>query len=323
MSVLYSSELTEKLNKYVEEKVDRRLFLICNYNPESLKVYGNDAKFMLGVMNLYKLFIDASICNKLGFLKKKYSLLFDYKRFEDIVSTVNSFRTYMGHNEDYRNGNEDDKRYVEQWFSRVIGKNYPETAEQYNKAVDELSKYGTESIAILEGFVEEVSNHIRKQEIVEDWEELIFDFYKRPNSKNIIKGHLRMSYQARQGSTNSYREVDMALWTESMLFYSEQSKIDTLKSLTKGRSLPASVLKDISEKIEENEKEIENKRRNVSAFLKKSEGELKPFDYLDYYASTFPQKIIDEYKSGSIRSLLPQDAVQQIIEDDFTDVPVR
>lgn len=323
MSVLYSSELAEKLNKCVEEKVDKRLFLICNYNPDSLKVYGNDAKFILGVMNLYKLFIDASICNKLGSLKKKYSLSFDNKRFEDILMATNSFRTFLGHNEDYRNGNEEDKKYVEQWFLRVVGKSYPETAEQYNKAVDELSKYGTESLAILESFIEEVSKHARKQEIIEDWEELIFEFYKRPNSKNIVKCHLKLAYQAKQGTLQNYREIDMALWTESMLFYPEQSKIDTLTSLTKGRNLQASVLKNISEKIEENEKEIGRKRKIISEFLKKPEDDLKPFDYLDYYTSIFPQRIIDKSNAGNISSFLPQEIVQQIIEDDFVDVPVR
>ncbi len=87
--------------------------------------------------------------------------------------------------------------------------------------------------------------------------------------------------------------------------------------------MQASVLKTISEKIEENEKTIEKKRKTVSVFLKKSEGDLKPFDYLDYYTSIFPEKIITEYKAGNISYLLPQDVVQQIIEDNFADVPVR
>ena len=323
VSVLYSSEPSEKLNKGVEEKVDKHLFLICNYNAESLKVYSNDAKFILGVMNLYKLLIDASICNKLGAIKKKYCMSFNYKRLEEIILAVNSFRTYLGHNEDYRNGNEEDKVFVERWLSQVTGKNYLETADQYNKAVNELSKYGTESITILESFVEEVSKHSRKRELIEDWKELLFDFYRRPNSKNIIRGNLRMAYLARLGNIKYFQEVDMALWVENMLFYSEQSSIHTLKSLTKGKRLPESTLRKISSKIEESEEIIKEKKKDISIYLEIRERELKAFDYLDYYISTFPRRIIDEYKKGKLNSLLPQDAVQQIIEEDYANVPIR
>ncbi|MBF1352896.1 MAG: hypothetical protein HXM71_07280 [Mogibacterium diversum] len=323
MSVLYSPELADKLNKCVAQKVDKCLFLICNYNPESLKIYSDDAKFMHGVMNLYKLFIDASICNNLGTLKKKYSLSFDYKSFKDILGVIQSFRTYLGHNEDYRNGYEEDKKYVEKWFSRVLGKESPETAEQYKLAVEELIKYGAKSILILNSFVEEVSKHVRKQEIIEDWKKLIFDFYKRPNSKNIVKGSLKLVYQSKQGTLTSYPEVDIALWAKSMLFYPEKSQIDTINSLIRENKLPSDTLKKLSKQIEDNKEKIEQKRKSISDYLNKSQDDLKAYDYLDYYTRIFPEKIIERFNAGDIISLLPQDVVQQIIENDFADIPVR
>lgn len=321
-SILFSSDAAEELNNRIQEKIDKHLFLLCNYNPDSLKSYSYDAKFIMGTMNMYKFLIDTGICNKIGIIKKRYSLSFDYKRLEEIISIINSFRTYLGHNEDYRNGNEDDKVIVERWFSRLIGKKYPENTDQYEKPLDEMTKYGEECVMLLNSFVEEVSKHTKKSEIITEWENLIFDFYKRPNSKNIIKGHIRLAYQARKGSASNYREGDIAIWTENMLFYAEQSKVDYLSNLVKGRSLPTKVLQDISDKISENEDLICDKKKKVSTRLKKAESELKAFDYLDYYVSSFPERIIDEYKTGKLESLLPQDAVQQIIENDYSSIPV-
>lgn len=321
-SILFSSDAAEDLNKKIQEKIDKHLFLFCNYNPESLKSYSYDAKFILGVMNMYKFLIDTGVCNKIGVIKKRYSLSFDYKRLEEIISIINSFRTYLGHNEDYRNGNEDDKVIVERWFSHLIGKKYPENAEQYEKSLDEMTKYGEECIKLLNNFVEEVSKHTKKSEIIAEWEDLIFDFYKRPNSRNIIKGHIRLAYQARKGSTSNYREGDIAIWTENMLFYEEQSKIDSLSNLVNERSLPTKILKDISEKISENEALIRHKKEEVSARLKKAESELKSFDYLNYYVGCIPERIIEEYKARKLESLLPQDAVQLIIYNDYSSTPV-
>ena len=321
-SILFSSDAAEELNKKINEKIDKRLFLFCNYNPESLRSYSYDAKFVLAIMNMYKLLIDAGVCNKLGGIKKKYSLFFNFNRLEEIISIINSFRTYVGHNEDYKNGNEENRAIVERWFSRVIGKNYPENADQYEKPLDEITKYGEECITLLNDFVEEVSKHTKKRELITEWEELIFDFYKRPNSKNIIRGHIKLAYQARKGIVTNYRDIDIALWTESMLFYVEKSKIDSLNSLTKSYSLSAKVLKDISEKIAENENLIDDKKKNIASIIKKNESELKTFDYLDYYVRCFPQRIIEEYKMGRLESLLPQDAVQQILEADYSSTSV-
>lgn len=83
------------------------------------------------------------------------------------------------------------------------------------------------------------------------------------------------------------------------------------------------LLKDISEKIEENEKEIDNKRRNVSAFLKKSEGDLKPFDYLDYYTSTFPQKKLMNTSQEISGLCFHKMLFNKLLKMIFTDVPVR
>ena len=321
-SILFSSEAADDLNRQVKEKIDKHLFLFCNYNPDSLRSYSYDAKFFLGIMNMYKLLIDTGVCSKIGRIVKEYSLSFGYNELNDIISTIRSFRTYLGHNEDYRNANEEDKVIVENWFSKLIGRKYPDNAEQYEKPLDEMTKYGEKCIKLLNCFIEEVSRHAKKHEIVAKWEELIFEFYSKPNSKNIIKGHIRLAYQARKGTIKNFRELDIARWTESMLFYEENSQINSLNNLAKVRCLPSKVLKDFSEKIKKNEASIHVKKKKVASYLKKEESELKVFDYLNYYVGCFPDRIREKYKEGSLESLLPQDAVQQIIEDDYSLTPV-
>ena len=49
---------------------------------------------------------------------------------------------------------------------------------------------------------------------------------------------------------------------------------------------------------------------------------LKTYDYWDYYMYILPAKIEEKLASGVVQSLLPQDVVQQIIEEDFDGVPI-
>ncbi len=320
-SILFSPNAADALNKKVKEKIDKRLFLFCNYNPDSLRTYSYDAKFFLGIMNLYKLLIDTGICKKFGKIKKKYSLSFDCNRLNYIILIIESFRTYLSHNVDCKSANEDDKVNVERWFLQLIGRKYPENAEQYEKPLEEITKYGEECIKLLNVFVEEVSMHTRKNEIIAEWVNLIFNFYSRPNSKNIIKGHIKLTYLALKGTSTEINEYDIALWTKKMLCYPEQTVIDNLEyALTNVSCLSEKNKKDISEKIKETSALMDNNKKKIAEHQKKNKSELKPFDYLDYYVCCFPKQIRKKYEDGTLESLLPQDVVDQIIEDDYSGV---
>lgn len=316
-SILFFPDEADVLNSQVQKKIDKHLFLFCNYNPDSLRTYSYDAKFFLGIMNMYKLLIDTGVCNKIGGIKKKYSLSFDNEKFASIISIIQSFRTYLAHNVDYRNANEEDKVKVERWFSQLIGKKAPENADQYEKPLEEMIKNGEECIKLLNGFVDEVSNHARKNEIIAEWVELIFKFYKRPNSSHIIKGRITLAYQALKGTTKIPRSEEIAFWTQKVLLYPEQKEIKDLKNILDNEQyLSENYKKKISERIKEKEKSILTKKKNVANHLKKTENNLKIFDYLNYYVGCFPERIRKKYEEGTLESLLPQDVVDQIIEDD-------
>ena len=116
------------------------------------------------------------------------------------MKNINSIRSTLGHNLDERNGTEEDKEAVEQWFLKVVGKKQLTNAEEYKKAVEEIEKYGDESVAILTDFIKVAGESRNKDEIIEEWENLIINFYKRSNSKKIFEGQLILAYQSRLGN---------------------------------------------------------------------------------------------------------------------------
>ena len=269
-NIAFSPIEAEKLNKKVRDTLAEHLFVLCNYNPDSIMVFSEDARFMQASLNMYKFLVDAGICNNLRSIGKKYSINYDYVRLENIVKNINSIRSTLGHNLDERNGTEEDKEAVEQWFLKVVGKKQLTNAEEYKKVVEEIEKYGEESVAILTDFIEAVGKSGKKNEIIEEWENLIIN----------------------------------------------------LQEILRKSSFSSSALKNIGEKIDENEKIINEKKDKVAFFSEKSVDTLKTYDYWDYYMYILPAKIEEKLASGVVQSLLPQDVVQQIIEEDFDGVPI-
>lgn len=141
-NIAFSPIEAEKLNKKVRDTLAEHLFVLCNYNPDSIMVFSEDARFMQASLNMYKFLVDAGICNNLRSIGKKYSINYDYVRLENIVKNINSIRSTLGHNLDERNGTEEDKEAVEQWFLKVVGKKQLTNAEEYKKVVEEIEKYG-------------------------------------------------------------------------------------------------------------------------------------------------------------------------------------
>ena len=104
---------------------------------------------------------------------------------------------------------------------KVVGKKQLTNAEEYKKVVEEIEKYGEESVAILTDFIEAVGKSGKKNEIIEEWENLIINFYKRSNSKKIFEGQLILAYQSRLGNARNSSKVNVASWVKKMFFYKE------------------------------------------------------------------------------------------------------
>lgn len=321
-NITFSPKGAEELNKKVKSSIASHLFLLCNYNPDSISIFSEDAKFMQASLNMYKFLVDAGICNNLKGLRKKYSITYDYMKIDTIIKNINAIRTTLGHNVDERNGTDDNRKIVEQWFLSVVGKKQLNDSKEYGKALKEIERYADECISIFTVFIEAVGKSDRKCELIKDWEKLIIDFYKRPSSKNIFEGQLMLAYQSRAGAGGKETKIDVANWVKEMFFYKEQSQIDNLQEIVRKSSLSTSVLSDIRAKILDNERSIAEKKSCIAEFAKKNVDSLRMFDYWNYYLYIIPNKIQCHLDSGQISSLLPQDVVQQIIEEDFDDVPI-
>ena len=124
------------------------------------------------------------------------------------------------------------------------------------------------------------------------------------------------------GKVQYSSKVNVASWVEKMLFYKEQSQISTFEEIMRKGSFTSSDLKKISDRIDENERTVDEKKSEVASFKKKSVDTLKMYDYLDFYINILPDKIKEKLSLGKVQSLLPQDIVQQIIEEDFDGVPI-
>lgn len=87
-------------------------------------------------------------------------------------------------------------------------------------------------------------------------------------------------------------------------------------------SFSTTIINEFKEKINEYELMIINKNNKIASFFKKEVDSLRVYDYWDYYIYMLPIKIEEKLALKEVQSLLPQEIVQQIIEEDFECIPV-
>lgn len=123
-SILFSSDGADDLNRLVQRGIAKHLFVVCNYNAGSFPAINADAKFLQGVLNLYKFTVDAGLIGKLSqidddlgcVIKNKYKN--DFRELKKCLDTIGSLRTYIAHNND-RN---ETVKWAESWMIQVVHK---------------------------------------------------------------------------------------------------------------------------------------------------------------------------------------------------------
>lgn len=318
-NIAFSKDKPIEINKLVTECIAPHLFVFCNYNPDSIKVLSNDAKFILSVMNMYKLLVDASICSKLFQIAKDNYINSDFQAIKNINNVIEMLRTVFGHNLDENNGNDDEKKQTEKWFRTLIKKDSPDAEEDYRIALDEIEKYGDMLYDILNDVINKISKSDRKKIIIESWEQAIIQFYRRPNSINIIEGQLYFAYQARTYTlVNKPSKFDVASWVKSRVCYPEEAQNKNFAILLRKKGMPFSAIEKITAKIEENNTSLLKKQELVAKSAQKPVDRIGAYDYLHYYAKEMARKIEVKIRTENVASLLPQDIIQELIEEDFS-----
>lgn len=319
--IVFSSEGGSYLNNEVQGKIAKHLFLLCNYNIESLKAFSEDARFFQAALNMYKFIVDAGICGNLKTLGRGNKVQWNDRRFNEISDIIVAIRTTLCHNVDELNGTDEDKIKAIEWLQRVIGKKEITCASDYEVATNELISYGAECVSILEDFICKAALVVDVQKLIREWEEIILNFYRRGNSKNIFEAQLIMAYYAKSGGGRKPLKSIVADWVKKMINMNEISTIDSMSQALEIRGLPNKTLISIKEKIKDAEEEIRKREQKIILELRTTKTELNSYDYMDYYIRTIPKKISDKLYAGNVDSLLPQDIVQQIIFSDFKDIP--
>ena len=185
-----------------------------------------------------------------------------------------------------------------------------------------MEEYGKESVSILSTFIENAGKNSRKEEIVKEWEKLIISFYKRSNSKKIFEGQVIMAYQSQVGGIRNFSRIDVVNWVQKMFLYKEEAKNKNLLEIMRKKSFSSSDMKKITGIIDENNKKINEKKEKIALFAQKKVDNIEMLDYWEYYICALPLKVEQKLASGEVESLLPQDIIQQIIQDDFDSIPI-
>lgn len=188
-----------------------------------------------------------------------------------------------------------------------------------------------EAVGIVNDFIDSAQKAADQSRLIEEWEDLILRFYSTGNSENMVKGQLKRAYKV-QWVTNGHapRDItsrDVAEWIKRMYYRDEQKKIDELQNIIElSRITPLSreALAQIQAKIAENQNKI---REKESAIRKKIGADIdnNVYLYLDYYIKEFPGKLSRTVKTKNADeygTLLPQDIVQYMINEDFEGVSI-
>lgn len=327
-NILYSCAESDRINQLIQTKIAPHLFLTCNYAPSPYFIQSEDAKFVVGILNLYKFAVDGSIIDKIpNIMDATMGSTLNKKEFTDKINLVKALRTVYCHNESEISGNDDEVRIINSWMQKI-----PQTINDYRVLNQKLKKLASDIVAVLYQFIEEASKTKQKAVLIENWENIIRNFYRRPNTKNILIGQLKKFYSARKGILLMDRSanLDMVGCVRKYYIGDIESKLEEKKNnyrlLCKKLSLSVENKAKLREIVETTEKELKERKKQIIVRLGNTRTTMDNIDrndypYLELYMKELPQRIID-LMSNTLdtyvyETLLPQNIVQYIVKQDF------
>lgn len=327
-SLLFYRDGAEELNALVKEKIAPHLFLLCNYEPDSVRVFGDEGRFLKGVANLYKFVVDAGLIGRLkrldgklgGSLGRKCRDVFG--NLQDCQVLVQDLRTNFAHNVSEESGTGDVRRRAQQWLRNAIQKEEPTQAEDYRPAVEALEKLAERIFSLASTLVDELSQAYEREELIRQWEGLIIEFYDSSTNQNIAEGQLKLAYLARFPDETDNLDWKIAAWCKGLYLEKDVRQLrDARAEYDKFQAqVPDSARMAMEKWIEEIEDRIRQTRETVA--LKYCGGQverLRDYHYKSYYLSSLKAKYaqcLSRLKADGY-TMLPQDMMQYIMEEDF------
>lgn len=327
-SILYSCEESDRINQLIQTNIAPHLFLACNYAPSPYYIESEDAKFVVGILNLYKFAVDGSIIDKIpDIMDENIRRTIDVKAFKKNIDIVKALRSGYGHNESEMSGNDDDVKKVDVWMQKR-----PQTTNDYIALNQRLQKLATDIVDVVHRFIKAASKSKQKTDLIKKWENIIGNFYQRPNTKNILVGQLKKFYSARKGILSMGRadNLDMACCVRRYYIGELERKRDEKENnyriVCRKLFLSTEKLTKLREGVEEVEEELIKRKKEIIIRLGNGRTTIDNIDkndypYLDLYMKELPQRIIElignVVDTRIYGTLLPQNIVQYIMKQDF------
>lgn len=313
--VLITVSQAEDLNRMVREKIDRRLFLTCNYAPTEAAALHADARFYLWIQDLYKFAVDASciIGNLYYFVPADRKNLF--ARFRDQINDIRTLRAVIAHNNSKDAGffTQQQLDAYKDLLCGALGKVQPETEEDFTLLCGWLEKRADRLLADLEEFVRVVAASCEREEIARRWETAILDWYSK--KQDIYLGWLADVYLAntvaaggmnRTHFYNIRKKLDS--WIENALFADLDRMMQSCDYIIK--EYPASAERARAKK-EEHRRARDRRRENM--------GNLSCRDYFFRNLPRQLQETLEDYTGG----ILPQELLKEDIRRRFSGVEAQ
>lgn len=334
-NILFKKDGAEELNAQVQRLIAPYLFIICNYEPCVNWMSGEDAKFLIGINNLYRFCIDAGLLNSILKLVKE---MFPGKKNEELtkelrqdLKTVNTLRTYFVHNVSAENGQDDIRLYSETWLAKKTGS--PDIKHcDYSKAVDALENMAERIYCNSENLIKELGYCEDRKKVIEGWENLIIGFYSKKSGMKILEAQLCNAYLARCKNNSMLGENNIeygvTIWCRNYYFQKFQDEISTYEKAQKEYTdlLSKKEMLSIKCQIDEIKENRKKKEREIKSNLRRSNVNAENiFRYKNYYILEMSKRyrsFIPKIKEEQL-TLLPQELMQYIIEADFKEISLE
>ncbi len=196
---LLTDKDAERLNCSVQEKIDKTLFLCCNYSPTKSYAYSEDGYFITSVQDLYKFVIDTSCVINHWYMYIPYYERYKFKKLDMLLNEISMLRSVIDHNQSELNG-ESEKECLEKyqaWLTHFLGKCEPSEPEDFAKLNQRLSYTAKEIITQLDEFIDCVSRSPDKEEHINLWKQKTFEWYSSNTKTSMYWSFLQMEYLSR------------------------------------------------------------------------------------------------------------------------------
>lgn len=319
MKSIITKEQGDYLNKLVSERLDKQLYIICNYEPcELFPATEPSALFRDNISNLYRFSVDCSIVIKNPYLFKNVLNRYDFgmqkfaEKIKYLGDKISNLRSLLFHNVSEYNGYYQtlEINFAKSYIHNILGKDEVDdtNTNDYIKLNDDLEQIAKTLYTNLEGFIKVVVdlNAPDKEAVICSWKDAIIEQYAK--DPKIYKGQFMQLLEPIP--KDKKRGTVLRETIERIVYYPIDKEMEKLEFANQFGETPKLKLKirECQEKEVELQKTIkEHYGGDISLYFQKC-----------ILKEKMQTKIVD-YD----RSLLPQCFLQDCLFDLITDSEIR